>query len=296
MYDIENLYEAASVGEAIELLSAHPQAKIIAGGSDVLIKIREGKMAGCSLVSIHGIDALRGVRMLENGDIEIGALTSFSHIEKSPIIQAYLPVLAEAVGQVGGPQIRNIGTIGGNVCNGVTSADSASTLFALDAELVIEGPAGTRVTPIAQHYVSAGKVNLNHNEVLTSIVIHPEAYRGHFGHYIKYAMRRAMDIATLGCAVVVALDSERTHIADVRLAFGVAGPVPMRCAEAEKATLGRPLNAQTLDIFAKGALSCVNPRTSWRASREFRLQLVDQLSRRALQKAVELAGGEFVGL
>mgnify|MGYP000340936871 CR=1 FL=1 len=103
MYDMKALYEAGSVSEAIELLTEHPEAKIIAGGSDVLIKMREGKLAGCELVSIYGLDCLRGVTLEEDGTIRIGPLTSFSHITKNEIIQKYINVLGEAVDKVGGP-------------------------------------------------------------------------------------------------------------------------------------------------------------------------------------------------
>ena len=112
MYDMKALYEAFTVEEAVRLRQEHPQAQIIAGGSDVLVQMREGKRAGVELISIYGIDALRGVHMEEDGTIRIGSLTSFSHITKDPIIQRYINVLGEAVDQVGGPQIRNIGTIG----------------------------------------------------------------------------------------------------------------------------------------------------------------------------------------
>ena len=133
MYDMKALYQAASVEEAVALRLEHPEAQIIAGGIDVLVQMREGKRAGAELISIYGIDALRGVSMEPDGTLRIGSLTSFSHITRDPLIQKYINVLGEAVDQVGGPQIRNIGTIGGNTCNGVTSADSASTLHAWDA-------------------------------------------------------------------------------------------------------------------------------------------------------------------
>ena len=136
MYDIEKLYQAKDVPDAIAALTADPQAIIISGGSDVLIKIREGKLAGCSLVSIHGIKELEGVTMEEDGTIVIGPATTFSHVTYHKIIQKYIPMLGDAVDQVGGPQIRNIGTIGGNISNGVTSADSASTLFAMNGRSV----------------------------------------------------------------------------------------------------------------------------------------------------------------
>ena len=116
MYDIENYYNAETIKEAVLLLKEHPDARIISGGSDVLIKIREGKMAGTSLVSIRDIKEIRGIRLMDSGDIFIGAATTFSHVTKDPVIQKLIPVLGEAVDQVGGPQVRNIGTIGGNVC------------------------------------------------------------------------------------------------------------------------------------------------------------------------------------
>jgi len=291
MYDIKNLYEAKSVQDAIELLQAHPEAKIIAGGSDVLIKIREGKLAGCELVSIYKLDELRGVSLDEDGTLRILPLTSFSHITRDLLIQEHINVLGEAVDQVGGPQIRNIGTIGGNISNGVTSADSASTLHAYDAIVELTGPEGVRQLPIKEYYVSAGKVALKPAELLTAILIKKESYEGYKGNYIKYAMRNAMDIATLGCSCNVKLSADKKTIEDMRLAFGVAGPVPMRAPSAEAAVKGKAVSAEVIEAAGKAALEDVNPRTSWRATKEFRLQLVEELTKRALKASIELSGG-----
>ena len=291
MYDIKALYEAKSVPDAIGLLLAHPQAKIIAGGSDVLVQMREGKLAGSELVSIYGLDELRGVRLDTDGTIRIGSLTSFSHITKDPIIQRHIRVLGEAVDMVGGPQIRNIGTIGGNTCNGVTSADSASTLFAWDAQIEITGPDGVRIVPIREFYIKAGVVDLKPGELQTAILIRRDSYTGYQGHYIKYAMRNAMDIATTGCSVNAKLSPDGKTILDARIAYGVAGPVPMRAPSAEAAVRGRAVCAETIAAFGKAALDDVNPRTSWRASREFRLQLVEELAKRALTESIRLSGG-----
>ena len=139
MYDMKAYYESKSVADAVRLRLEHPEAHIIAGGSDVLVQMREGKRAGVELISIFMLDELRGVTIDEEENIRIGSLTSFSHITRDPIIQKYINVLGEAVDQVGGPQIRNIGTIGGNTCNGVTSADSASTLHAWEAVVELTG-------------------------------------------------------------------------------------------------------------------------------------------------------------
>ncbi len=291
MYDIEKIYRATSVQDAIEELVANPEAVVIAGGSDVLISIHNGKLAGCSLVSIYGLDELRGVSIEEDNSIKIGPLTSFSHITKNPIIQKYIPVLGEAVDQVGGPQIRNIGTIGGNIANGVTSADSASTLFALNAKLEITGPNGKRIISISEFYLGVKKVDLKTGELLTAIYITKDNYENFTGHYIKYSMRNAMDIATLGCCVTCKLSKEKDIIKDVRLAYGVAGPIPIRCPKAEKAIIGMEISDEMFDIFSREAVTEVNPRTSWRASKEFRIQLVKELSKRSLKEAIKKSGG-----
>lgn len=291
MYDIENLYDPQTIEEAIKLRLEHPEAIIIAGGSDVLIKIHEGKLAGCNLINIHGIKELEGISMDEEGTIIIKPLTTFTQVTRNPIIEEHIPVLGYAVDQVGGPQVRHVGTIGGNVCNGVTSADSASTLFALDAKLVITGPNGSRTVAIADFYKGPGKVDLQCGELLTAIHITKESYEGYKGNYIKYAMRNAMDIATLGCSVNCKLNDAKDTIVDARIAFGVAGPTPMRCPQAENAVKGKKLTPELLELFGKTALTEVNPRTSWRASKEFRLQLVEELSKRALKETIILGGG-----
>ena len=212
MYDMKALYQAADVADAVALRLAHPEAQIIAGGSDVLVQMREGKRAGVELISIQRLDELRGVSLEADGTLRIGSLTSFSHITRDPLIQKYINVLGEAVDQVGGPQIRNIGTIGGNTCNGVTSADSASTLHAWDAIVELTGPNGVRRQPIHDFYIRAGKVDIREGEIQTAILIPKESYENTFGHYIKYAMRNAMDIATLGTSVNVRLSADKKTV------------------------------------------------------------------------------------
>ena len=211
MYDFSALYEATSVQNAVELLQAHPAAVLIAGGSDVLIKMREGRLAGAELVSIYKLDELREVTLDSDEALRIGPMTSFSHATKSPLLQKYMPVLGEAADTAGGPQLRNIGTLGGNICNGVTSADTASTQVAYDAELEIAGVNGTRRMSIHDFYKGPGKVALEHGELLTGILIPKASYENCFGYYIKYAMRNAMDIATIGCSVNVVLSADKKN-------------------------------------------------------------------------------------
>ncbi len=293
MYDMKALYQAKSVSDAVALRLEHPEADIIAGGSDVLVQMREGKRAGHELISIQGLDEIRGVTMEEDGTIRIGSLTSFSHITRDPIIQKYINVLGEAVDQVGGPQIRNIGTIGGNTCNGVTSADSASTLFALDAIVELTGPDGIRRLPIADFYIRAGKVDIREGEIQTGILIPKKSYEGTCGHYIKYAMRRAMDIATLGTSVNVKLSEDKKTVVRARVAFGVAGPVPLRAKTAEALAEGQPVSMELAEKFARAVKEDINPRDSWRAAKDFRMHIAVESARRAFVESVRLCGGEL---
>ena len=289
MYDIERYQNARTIEEAIAMLAGDPQATIICGGSDVLIKAREGELAGCSLVCIRDIEALSGIRMEDGGTIVIGPASTFAEVTQSEIIRKHIPTLGFATDQAGGPQLRNIGTIGGNVCNGMTSADSASTLLTLNAELEIQGASGRRRVKLADFYAGPKRVHLAHGELLIAIRIAKADYAGYGGHYIKYAMRNAMDIATLGCAVHVKMEGD--VIADLRLAFGVAAPVPVRCYKAEEALRGMRLTEEVFARIGELALQEVSPRTSWRASKEFRVQLVRELSARALRQAIMSGGG-----
>lgn len=290
MYDIENYYQAESVKDAVRLLNEHPDARIISGGSDVLIKIREGKFAGTSLVSIHGIKEIQGVKMADNGDIYIGAGTVFSHITNDAIIRKYIPVLGEAVDQVGGPQVRNIGTIGGNICNGAVSADSAPTVFSLNALLRLEDGKEGRLVPVKDFYLGPGRVDLRQGEILTYVIVPAKEYEGYHGHYIKYSMRNAMDIATLSCSVVSKVNPETKILEDVRITFGVAAPVPYRCVETEELLKGRKLGEELYRKLEDSIRSEIHPRDSWRASKAFRLQIGGEIARRALIRTVELAG------
>ena len=291
MFDFEALYEASSVAEAVALRAAHPEAKIIAGGSDQLVKLRDGKLAGCELISLFALDELRGVSLDADGALRIGALTSFSHITRDALIQKIIPVLGEAVDQVGGPQIRNIGTIGGNVCNGVTSADSASTLLAWDAVLELTGPRGLRLAPMSEWYLRAGQVDLREGEILTAVLLPQASYEGYYGAYYKYAMRGAMDIATTGCSVNVRLSADKKTVLDARVAYGVAGPVPVRAPSAEAAAKGAPVSAATAEALAAAVLGDIHPRTSWRAKAAFREHISVEMAKRMFTQAVTRAGG-----
>ena len=320
MYDIENYYEAKSVEDAVAHLAADEKAEVIAGGTDVLVKLRAGKDAGCDLVSIHEIPELKGVDRMTDGTIVIGPATCFTDITNDPIIRESLPYLGEAVDTVGGPQIRNMGTIGGNLCNGATSADSGATMQTLNATLVLQGPEGSREVPVTEFYTGPGKTVRRRDEVLIAILVKPEDYIGYSGCYIKYGKRRSMEIATLGCCVRVKLEAagaERAEaeepdgiqgssatrreeaagspvlpgagfrLADVRIGYGVAAPTPIRCRKTEQMLKGMAADDPAIyEIISTHVEEEVHPRSSWRASKEFRVQLIREMAKRALEQAI----------
>ncbi len=293
MYDIKGIYEAYTVDEAINLLKENPDLHVIAGGSDVLVKIREGKMAGLDLLSIQLVDELRNIDLLEDGSIRIGALNSFSKITDNEIVKKYINTLGEAVDTVGGPQLRNIATIGGNVCNGAPSADSAPTLFSYNAIIELKGVDGVREVPIQEFYKGIGKVDLKDTELMTGVKITKENYKGYVGHYFKYAMREAMDIATSTCAISAKLN-EDLIVEDVRAAYGVAGPMPIRTYKAEDFLKGKELTDENIGKFAKLALEELSPRDSWRASKDLRTQVLYEIATRCLKECrAKHKGGQY---
>lgn len=280
MYYLNSYTEAKSIKEACEILKNNENAMIIAGGSDILVKIKDFKITNKDLVGITRINELKGISKI-NDEIIINAATTFSEIEKNEIIKENIPILAKSASLVGGPQIRNVATIGGNICNSAPSADSAASLFALNAEFIINGIDYERQMPISDFYLGAGKNALKRGEILSKIKI--KDYKNLSGTYIKFAQRKAMDIATIGVAVM--MDYRQNHIKDLRLAYGVAAAVPLRAKSAEKYAIGKDI--KDVDEICKIVLNDTNTRDSWRASKVFRDNLIKVLTKRAI---LELAG------
>ncbi|HHQ4566573.1 TPA: xanthine dehydrogenase FAD-binding subunit XdhB [Aeromonas hydrophila] len=292
MFDIARYYKAHSVAEAVALRQADPEARLLAGGTDVMIQLHHLNAAYRHIVDIHDLPELKGVSELADGAIRIGSGTTFTELIENALVHRRLPMLAEAAATIAGPQIRNVATYGGNICNGATSADSAAPTVALEAELEIAGPDGTRRIPIAGFHTGPGKVALQPAEILVAFHFAPDAHPQVGSHYFKYAMRDAMDIATIGCAAYCQI--EDGHFKSLRLAYGVAAPTPVRTPHAEAAAEGQPLTRATLAAIAEAVVADVAPRSSWRAEKEFRLHLIKTLAQRVITCAVERAGGKIL--
>lgn len=286
MYDITGYNEAKNLQDVFDLIKENPNSRLIAGGTDVLVKSRERKegFIDTPLIGITRIPELQDIYLDDDGTLVIGAINSFTDVETSPLVKKYAPLLSEAVAKVGGPQTRNAGTIGGNVCNGATSADSAPTLFTYNAVLEVHSEAGVKNVPIADFYKGAGWVDLQPGEILVKIKIAKADYEGYQGHYTKFAQRHALDIANLSCAALV--KAEAGVIQDVRICFGVAAPTPIRMHEAEAYAKGKKITEDTMAQIGKLCLDETNTRDSWRASKEYRDHLVQILPGRNIMAAV----------
>lgn len=285
MFDINNYYEAYTLHEAFNILnSSISNIKIIAGGSDVLIKSRSRKPSYTDiyLLGITRIKELNEIKLLDNGDLYIGACNTFTTIENNELVNNLTKTIAYACGTVGGPQIRNVGTIGGNIANGAPSADTSTILLAYDAVLGINNGTTIKEMNINDFYIGPSKVRLEKNELLQYILIKKENYENYKGAYIKFAQRNAMDIATLGCSVL--LKAENNIIDNLKIAFSVSAPTPIRATSAESFAKGLELTVDNINNIGIKCLDDSKTRDSFRASKAYRDQLITVLFSRAVEQ------------
>ena len=269
------------------LAALTPESKIVGGGTDFVIRLHSGAVKPDALCYLGHIPELKMIE--KQGDtISVGAYCTMTQMEHDPIVREYLPALMDAAADVGSLQIRNNGTIGGNLCNGAVSADTCAPVLALNGYLNIRGAEGERTIPALGFHTGPGRVALKRDEVLLSVEFRPEDWQGWGAAYHKYAMREAMDIATIGCAAAVRLDG--TVISGIRLAYSVSAPIPVRCPSAEAAALGRSATPEalpaTLAAISAAVEADVQPRTSWRANRDFRMHIIRTLAERVIARCV----------
>jgi xanthine dehydrogenase FAD-binding subunit len=288
MFDIDSYHKASTVEEAIQLLSQNPKAIPLAGGTDVLVRLHQGNPDYRHVVDIHDVAELKEITQAPDGTIKVGSGATFSQLMADPIINGIIPVLAQGAASVGGPQVRNMATLGGNICNGAPSADSAAPLLVLNATVVLQGPQGERRLPLHEFYQGPSRVDRQPTEIMTALSIAPDDYRCWFGSYYKYAMRDAMDIATIGCAAACKLEGGK--VADLRLAFTVAGPTPLRCWRTEEKARGAVADQSLLARIKASVLADLRPRDSWRAGKALRQQIIQTLAERVLTQALKPCG------
>jgi CO/xanthine dehydrogenase FAD-binding subunit len=280
-----------TLDEAVSIVESYGErAKYIAGGTDLLVKIKEGKLRPDYLVSLKRIPGLDDVKWQGSTQSEtrIGALMTHRKLELSPVTRWHYPIIHDAVSNIGSVQIRNVATIGGNLVNAVPSADGAIPLVALDARVRIHGPKGEREMELLHFFLGPGQTVLERGEVLTEIIIPPRNSRSG-GAYIKFGRREAMELPIVGVGVVVELEAEGDVCARAAIALGVAAPTPMRAFQAEKFLEGKEINEKTLDEAGRIAAEESKVRDSVRGAAWYRRELVRVLVKRMGLKALERA-------
>lgn len=274
-----------SVEEAVSLLSDRgDRVHVIAGGTDVLVRMKKGELVADRLINISQISELDYIRYDGHQGLSIGALTSIETISKAQAVRDHLPALSEAAGLLGTPTIRRQATIGGNLCNAAPSADMAPALLVAEAKARVRSLRGERWIPLREFFLGPGQTAIKREELFTEILV-PDLPAGCGTVYLKHTRTRGADLAIVGVAATVRVDGR--VVKDCRIALGAVAPTPMRAREAEKNLVGRELDDRLLDETAEIASSETRPIDDVRGSASYRRELVVVLVKRALKMAAE---------
>jgi carbon-monoxide dehydrogenase medium subunit len=285
-------FEPKSLEEALSLLAKHgAEAKVIAGGTDVMVDIKYKEEPGC-LINIKKIPGLTKIQ--ENGgSLRIGALTTIRELETSTILREKLPVLWESSHQFASLQIRNTATIGGNICRASPSGETLAPLLVLEATGKCVFADGEKSQPFTSFFQGPGKSVLGTKGLLTEIDV-PYPAPGSKSVYLKHAVRGAMDIAMVGVAVMITPDGSKNNIQDVRIGLGAVAPTPVRAMKTEALLRGKPLSAELLKEAGALAASEASPISDQRSSAENRRWIVEALTRRGLAQTWKAVTGKEV--
>jgi carbon-monoxide dehydrogenase medium subunit len=274
-----------TVDEALSLLSQHDgKARPIAGGTDLLLRMKRREVAPSYVVGLRNIAGLDHVAYDDVQGLRFGPLVTIHAMETSPLIREKYPILSHAASTIGSAQIRNLGTVVGNLCNALPSADMIPSLIVLRATVTIASREGKRIVAVEDFLTGPGKTVLSHDELVVEVqapVLPPHAGAA----YIKHATREAMDLAIISVAALITLDEGRCS--EVKICLGTAGPTQIRATQAEGILRGKPWSAELVTEASEMASGEAQPRSSIRGSAEYRKEMVRILTSRALNQARE---------
>ncbi|KAB3531651.1 FAD-binding protein [Alkaliphilus pronyensis] len=283
--EINEVFKPSKVEEAIKLLDHYQEtSKIIAGGTDLIISLREGKESASVIIDISSIKELKEITKREDW-IEIGAGVTFTKVVNATMLQEKYKGLIDAAASVGSPQIRNAATVGGNICNASPAADFIPPLLALEAVLVIAGSNGIREIKLNDFITDKGKVALSKNELLVKVKF-KELKRNQGLGFNKLGLRKALAISRI-CTSVYLEISEDSKCRDMRIANGSLGRHGLREKVVENYFKGKPLTSETIEIGSQLLEEEVNNRLQGRSSAEFKREAVKGVFTVALNKAIE---------
>jgi len=262
----------ATLLEATSILLENPGAVLFAGGTDVLVRVKQRLLSPTLLVDLKGISELQSVSSVGENGLRIGAMTTLTDLIENNIIRQRCPVLSQAAGKMACVQVRNRGTIGGNLANASPSADTAPPLMVMDAELELSDGATSRRVPIVEFFTGPGETVMTEGEILVGIIV-PDVARK--AYYIKQTLREAMDIAAVGVCMSKRLEGDP----DPRLVLGAVAPTPIRVPEAEAL-----LAEGKVEEAAKCAAQAAKPIDDVRSSAEYRRDVIAPLVERAYRR------------
>jgi len=276
-----------SVDECVRTLAQQgPETKLLAGGTDLLPQLKNGLLKPARVIDLSGVAQLRAIESANGQGLRIGSAVTARTLELDRTVQGRYLSLAESGALVGSVQVRNLATLGGNLCNAAPSADMAPPLLALDAEAIIVGPRGERRVPVATFFTGVRKTVLAPDELLVELAL-PATGPNSGGNYLRHTPRRELDIAVVGVASQLTLANG--VCAKARIALAAVAPVPLRATGAERALEGQRVTPELIARAADLALEAARPISDQRGSADFRRHLVRVLTRRTLTTALARA-------
>jgi carbon-monoxide dehydrogenase medium subunit len=284
-------FEPTTLSKVFEILAEKGErASLLAGGTDLLVRMKKGEITPPALVNLKRIRGLDQIATEPGENLRIGALAPIAAVENSPLVNSSHPILAQAAGLLGTPSIKNLATLGGNVGRASPASDTVPPLIVLGARVAIEGPQGKRELDLEDLFSGPGTTTLAPGEVITSFFL-PKMTSYSVATYEKLGRRAGVDIALVGVAVLLTLDVRGYEVKDARVALAAVAPVPLRAKRAEEVLLSGSLTEERMKEAARVAAEDSSPITDMRASASYRKEMVKTLTVRALGKAMELAQG-----
>ena len=286
------MYQPSSLQEASRIIQENgPGGRFLAGGTDLVIAIKEKGLLPKYVVDLKRIPGLTGIRENDDGSVALGALTTMHEIETSALINRKYPFLAQSAAEVGSLQIRNRATVGGNMANATPSADVAPGLIALNALAKIVGLRGERTVLLEDFFRGPGQTVMSADEILTEITI-PKTSPQLVGEYIKFSPREMMDLAYVGVAIAYSLDAQDKRCEGVRIVLGAVAPTPIRARKAEAILEGQSLTEELASRAGEEAAQESKPISDVRSSADYRRAMVATMTKRALLNAAVPRNGK----
>ena len=278
-----------SLGELFSLMRQYGgEARVLAGGTDLLVAMKEKELKARYLIDIKEIPDFTGISYSTPQGLKMGALSTIHSIETSQVTSENFPTLCEAASQLGSYQVRHRATLGGNLCNASPAADMATPLMALDAKLNVVGENGERTIPIEQFFVGPGKTALGSGELLKCVSVSTTTPQTGC-NYIKLGRRRAMDCAIVNVAVSLTMESSNGSCRTARIALGSVAPTPLRAVEAENTLKNQKISEDLIVKAALAAQHAAKPISDVRASADYRFKMTRVVVTRALTNAYHMA-------